>query len=158
MFEHEQQAITDQIRALCAERGLPAPELAWNPIPFSGEWGISTSFFQLAAAEGRLVKEQTGQGINVPQRAQELAALAAEHLGRPAGFARLEAVKGYLNLYFNPAEYAQRVVRMALAQGVQFGRGLPKGQRVMVEFSMVAAPIVKTAPPAPAPPPPPPAF
>ena len=135
MFEQEQQAITEQVRALCAARGLPAPELAWSPIPFSGEWGISTSFFQLAALEGRLLKEQTGQGINVPQRAQELAALAAEHLGQPAGFARLEAVRGYLNLYFNPAEYAQRVVRMALAQGVQFGRGLPKGQRVMVEFS-----------------------
>jgi len=135
MFEQEQQAITDQIRTLCAGRGLPAPELTWSPIPFSGEWGISTSFFQLAAVEGRMIKEQTGQGINVPQRAQELAALAAEHLGKPAGFARLEAVKGYLNLYFDPAEYAQRVVETALAQGAQFGRGAPKGQRVMVEFS-----------------------
>ncbi len=135
MFEQEQQAIADQIRSLCAGRGLPAPELTWSPIPFSGDWGISTSFFQLAAVEGRMIKEQTGQGINVPQRAQELAALAAEHLGKPAGFARLEAVKGYLNLYFDPAEYAQRVVETALSQGAQFGRGMPKGQRVMVEFS-----------------------
>ena len=53
MFEQEQQAITDQIRTLCAGRGLPAPELTWSPIPFSGEWGISTSLFQLAAVEGR---------------------------------------------------------------------------------------------------------
>jgi arginyl-tRNA synthetase len=131
MFEAEQQAIAEQIRAYCASQGLPdAAELAWNPIPFAGEWGISTSFFQLAALEAR-----QGKGGNVQQRAQELAEGVATHLGTPAGFARVAAVKGYLNLYYLPAEFTQRVVATVLEKGASFGRGEPKNQQVMVEFS-----------------------
>jgi arginyl-tRNA synthetase len=110
MFETEQKSITTHIREFCAQHGLPDPgEVTWSPIPFSGEWGISTSFFQLAAAEARLVKERGGQGFNVPQRAQELAQQVAAYLGSPVGFSHIEALKGYLNLYFSSAEYAKRV-------------------------------------------------
>ena len=100
MFQAEQQAIEQGIRAYCAQHELPAPEaLVWSPIPFSGEWGISTSFFQFAAQEARSLKA-SGQnpGAPVPLRAQEIAAALAAHLGTPAGFSRVEAVKGYLNL------------------------------------------------------------
>jgi arginyl-tRNA synthetase len=136
MFEQEQQATASRIRAYCAEHDLPDPgEITWNPIPFSGDWGISTSFFQLAAQESRLIKERTGQGINIPQRAQELAAAVAAFLEGAAGFSRLEAIKGYLNLYFSPAEYARRVVDTVLEQGPSFGHGAPKGERVMVEYA-----------------------
>ena len=72
MFEREQQAIESQIREYCTENGLPTPEIQWNPLPFAGEWGISTSFFQLAAQEAR-----SGKKVIVPQRAQELAARIA---------------------------------------------------------------------------------
>lgn len=136
MFQAEQQAVETRIRALCARMGLPEPvELRWNPIPFSGVWGISTSFFQLAALESRLTKERIGKGINVPQRAQEIATSAAEYLGKPPGFARVEAVNGYLNLYFSPADFSQHVLDTVLEQGQNFGRGTPKGERIMVEFS-----------------------
>jgi arginyl-tRNA synthetase len=136
MFESEQQAITAQIGAYCRQHNLPdAGSLAWAPIPFSGDWGISTSFFQLAAAQARQVKEATGQGLNVPVRAQEIAAEVAAYLGTPTGFARVEAVKGYLNLYFSPGEYARRVVNEVLNQGERFGWGASKGEQVMVEFS-----------------------
>jgi arginyl-tRNA synthetase len=136
MFESEQQAITAQIGAYCRKHNLPdAGSLAWAPIPFSGDWGISTSFFQLAAAQARQVKEATGQGLNVPVRAQEIAAEVAAYLGTPTGFARVEAVKGYLNLYFSPGEYARRVVNEVLNQGERFGWGASKGEQVMVEFS-----------------------
>lgn len=136
MFQSEQENISAQIRAFCAEKSLPdAGEITWYPIPFSGEWGISTSFFQLAALEGRLIRERGGQGINVPQRAQELALQIAAHLGSPPGFSHIEAVKGYLNLYFSSAEYARRVVDIVLEQGESFGRGKPKGERVMVEYA-----------------------
>jgi arginyl-tRNA synthetase len=131
MFEREQQEVEAQIRAYCAENQIPDPgELQWNPIPFAGEWGISTSFFQLAAKEAR-----AGKKVSVPQRAQELAAGVAARLGTPAGFARLEAVKGYLNLYFSTAQFAQRVVDSVLEQGSGYGSGAPKGQSIMVEFS-----------------------
>jgi arginyl-tRNA synthetase len=131
MFERDQQAVEAQIRVYCAENRLPDPgELQWSPIPFAGEWGITTSFFQLAAKEAR-----SGVRVNVPERAQQLAAGVASWLGLPAGFSRLEAVKGYLNLYFSTAVFAQRVVDGVLEQGARFGSGEPKGKRVMVEFS-----------------------
>lgn len=136
MFESEQQEIEALLRIYCAGEDLPIPDsFAWSPIPFSGEWGISTNLFQLAAAEARKLREATGQNLNVPQRAQELGAAIAAYLGTPRGFSRVEAVRGYLNLYFDPAEYSRRVVDEVLEKGPSFGRGERKGERVMVEFS-----------------------
>src|SRR5574341_1233810 len=108
MFEAEQRAVEKSIQTYCAQQGLPeSGPLQWSPIPFSGEWGISTPFFQLAAREARL---GGGKGSPVPQRAQEIAAGVAAMMGTPPGFARVEAVKGYLNLYFSTGDYARRVV------------------------------------------------
>ncbi len=130
MFETEQQAVEMQIRQFCAQNGLAIPTLQWTSIPFSGQWGISTSFFQMAAKEA-----QQGKKVGVPQRAQEIAGQVAAYLGLPAGFERVEAVKGYLNLFFSPAEYTRRVIDTVLESGPDFGRGAGKGERVMVEFS-----------------------
>ncbi|KAA3645808.1 MAG: arginine--tRNA ligase [Chloroflexi bacterium] len=131
MFEQEQQAIEEQIRAYCKQQDIPSTEeLKWARIPFSGEWGIATSFFQTAANEAR-----SGKKVVVPQRAQEIAEGVAEHLGTPQGFSRVEAVKGYLNLYFSTDEYARTVLDTVITQGVEYGNGLANGQSVMVEFS-----------------------
>ena len=105
-------------------------------MPFAGEWGISTSFFQLAAQEARSNKPLgEASRIPVPQRAQEIASGVAAQIGTPAGFSHVEAVKGYLNLYYATAEYARRVVETILAQGMDYGRGEPKSERVMVEYA-----------------------
>jgi len=96
---------------------------------------MSTSVFQLAASDARQLKERTGQSIDVPQHAQDIAQRMAAFLGTTSGFARVEAVKGYLNIYFAPAEFAYRVVDAAIKQGKDFGRGVPKGERVMVEYA-----------------------
>ena len=136
MFETERQAIESQIHAFCDHHGLPdLGEISWSPIPFSGEWGISTSFFQLAALESRRIQKSGGKALVVPQRAAEIAEQIAAYLGQPAGFARIEAIRGYLNLYYSQAEYARRVVDTALDEGRRFGSGVPKGEQVMVEFS-----------------------
>lgn len=136
MFLEEQRNVESQIQYFLTQEGIPAwGELKWSPIPFAGEWGISTSFFQIAAVEARQEKEHAGKGINVAQRAQELATLVADYLGTPAGFSRVEAVRGYLNLYYSPADFSKRVVDTVLDEGHNFGRGSPKGKRVMVEFS-----------------------
>jgi len=136
MFQTEQQAIETKIRSYCAENGLPEPgTIAWTPIPFSGTWGMSTSFFQLAAVDARQIKERTGQAINVPQHAQDIAQRIGVDLGKQPGFSHVEAIKGYLNIYFAPAEFAQRVVDEAIGQAKLFGSGSPKHERVMVEFS-----------------------
>ncbi|MBN2148272.1 MAG: arginine--tRNA ligase [Anaerolineales bacterium] len=138
MFDPERLAIENRIHQFCAQHRLP--NLAawnWSPIPFSGDWGISTSFFQLAALEARLTRENglPAPALPVPQRAQEIASQVAQFLGVPEGFARVEAVKGYLNLYFDPAAYAQRVIQTVLQEGANFGRGAPKDERVMVEYA-----------------------
>ena len=69
------------------------------------------------------------------QRAQEIAEQIRGALGTAADISHVEAVKGYLNLYFDTAEYARRVVETVLEQKERFGAGPATGQRVMVEFS-----------------------
>ncbi len=68
MFEKEQQVIEARIRAFCAQNDIPLAELKWSPIPFSGEWGLSTSFFRDRCSRGAF--GQKGPGT---QRAQEIA-------------------------------------------------------------------------------------
>jgi arginyl-tRNA synthetase len=130
MFEAEQQAVEQKICQYFAEKHLTPVTLAWTWIPFSGSWGISTSFFQAAAQEAR-----QGKAVNVAARAQELASGVATYLDRPSGFGRIEAVRGYLNLYFSSAEYSRRVIDTILGEGGGFGRAAPRHERVMVEFS-----------------------
>jgi arginyl-tRNA synthetase len=132
MFEQEQQLIEEKIKAYCAVNDITLAELKWQPIPFSGEWGIATSFFQTAANEARSGK---GKKIPVPQRAQEMAEQVRAEIGSIAGISHIEAVKGYLNLYFTTSEYARRVVDEVLTAQTEFGRGAKKDERVMVEYS-----------------------
>lgn len=132
MFEQEQQLIEEKIKAYCAANDIALAELKWQPIPFSGEWGVSTSFFQTAANEARSGK---GKKIPVPQRAQEMAEQVKAEIGDVPGISHVEAVKGYLNLYFTTSEYARRVVDEVLTSKADFGRGAKKGERVMVEYA-----------------------
>jgi arginyl-tRNA synthetase len=132
MFQQEQQLIEEKIKAYCAANDIALAELKWQAIPFSGEWGISTSFFQTAANEARAGK---GKKIPVPQRAQEMAEQIKAEIGSVPGISHIEAVKGYLNLYFVTSEFARRVVDEVLASRTDFGRGAPKNERVMVEYA-----------------------
>jgi arginyl-tRNA synthetase len=138
MFDQEQQLIEEKIKVFCRANDIALAELKWQPIPFAGEWGTSTSFFQTAANEVRAGK---GNKLPVPQKAQEIAEQIKAILrldaqdGSVEGISRVEAIKGYLNLYFTPSEYAHRVVDAVLASGRDFGRGSPKNERVMVEYA-----------------------
>ena len=132
MFEKEQQAIQARIMAFCAENNIPETELRWSPIPFSGEWGISVSFFQMAANEAKAGK---GKGLPVPQRAAEIAEQVRAYIGTVPNISHIDAIKAYLNLYFSTPEYASRVVNTVLEAGPRFGAGAPKGERVMVEYA-----------------------
>ncbi|MEJ5239624.1 MAG: arginine--tRNA ligase [Anaerolineales bacterium] len=131
MFEQELRQVESRIAAFCEAQGLRVPDFKWQPVPFRGEWGVGISLFATAAAEVR----EKGLKLPVPQRAQELALALQQHLGQPTGFSRVEALNGYLNLYFSSAEYAHRVIEAVLEEGENFGRGAPKGERVMVEYA-----------------------
>ncbi len=132
MFDKERAFIESKIQSFCQENGIPLADLKWQPIPFNGEWGISTSFFQTAANEARTGK---GPGKPVPHRAQEIAEGVKAQIGDVKGITHTEAVKGYLNLYFSTDEYASRVVNTVLKEGQSFGSGENKTERVMVEFA-----------------------
>ncbi len=131
MFDSERTAVENDIIQFLTGEGIPVPdEVKWLPIPFAGEWGISTPIFPVAALEAR-----SGKKVAVPQRAQEIAEMLRDHLGAPAGFGRVEAEKGYLNLFFATSEYSRRVVDSVLAAGDRFGFAPARGETVMVEYS-----------------------
>ncbi len=132
MFEKEQQLIETKIKEFCTANDIPLAELKWQPIPFSGEWGFATAFFQTAANE---VRAGRGSKAPVPHRAQEIAEQVKVQIGSVAGISRIDAVKGYLNLYYSTAEYARRVMDEVLASRSDFGRGVKKNERVMVEYA-----------------------
>ena len=132
MFQKEQQLIEEKIKDYCAANDIALAELKWQPIPFSGEWGFATSFFQTAANEAKLGK---GTKAPVPQKAQEIAEQVKGQLRSVAGISHIEAVKGYLNVYFKTSEYAHRVVEEVLKNGAEFGRGEAKPETVMVEYA-----------------------
>ena len=132
MFQTEQELIEDKIIAFCQERDIALAELKWQPIPFSGEWGFATSFFQTAANEARAGK---GEKVPVPQKAQEIAEQVKAQIGSVDGISHIEAIRGYLNIYFKTSDYARRVVDEVLKAGAEFGRGEKKSERVMVEYA-----------------------
>jgi len=130
MFQKEKKQIEQQIYTIFKENSIPfAENTGWAPVPFSGEWGISTSFFKVAALEAK-----SGKSLNVPQRAEEIARLVAENLPPQEYFSRIEAAGGYLNLYFDSRLFSARVVNSVLSAD-HFGKGDPKGKTLMVEFS-----------------------
>ncbi|MCD6424317.1 MAG: arginine--tRNA ligase, partial [Anaerolineales bacterium] len=130
MFQQEKQDLEGKIKNILQEAGIPVPEeLGWAPIPFSGEWGIATSFFKVAAREAK-----SGQVKNVPQRAEEIAALVAEKILPQTYFPRIENKGGYLNLYFDSGVFSARVINNVIQSG-NFGQGEDKDQTLMVEFS-----------------------
>ena len=130
MFKEEQTIIENLIHKYFSSNKIDPLAFEWKRIPFSGEWGISTSFFKVAASE---IKK--GNGKNVKEKAQEIALSIKEYIGLPQGFSRIEAVNGYLNLYFKTSQYTQRVVNEVLTKREDFGRGDAMGEKIMVEFS-----------------------
>ena len=131
MFEQEKATIETKIREFLLTEGIDDPALEFRQIPFSGEWGLAVPLFPVAASEAR-----SGKKVIVPQRAQELAEGIKKSLGAsPSGFSHVEAIKGYLNLYFSTAEYARRVVDTVLAEDGDYGRGKDKHETFMVEYS-----------------------
>ena len=130
MFEQEQNEIQTQIEYILNNQGISKQPLKWSWIPFSGHWGISTSFFSTASFEARKQK-----GINVQQHATDIADEIASTIKLPSAFEKVEAVNGYLNLYYDSAIFAKRVIDEILDEGDRFGRGDSTGKKIMVEYS-----------------------
>jgi len=131
MFEKEKNIIETKIKTYLKGVDIEDAEIEFRQIPFSGEWGLAVPLFPVAAGEAR-----SGKKVIVPQRAQELAEGLKEFLGdSPAGLSRVDAVKGYLNLYFSTSTFARRVVDTVLNQSTDYGKSPEQNETVMVEFS-----------------------
>lgn len=128
MFEQEKELLDSLLAEFCQERSLPADKLEWRSIPFSGEWGMAAPLFPLAAAD-------PARQLPVPQHAQALAEALRDSIQLPDGFSRLEAVRGYLNLYYETSAYARKVIEGVLAAGKRYGCREQTGKPVMVEYS-----------------------
>ena len=128
MFDDVKEQLALIIDQFCQTRGLPTGKVEFRNIPFSGEWGLAAPLFQLAAAD-------PDKSLPVPKKAQEFAEILKNEVADLSGFSRIEAIKGYLNLYFEPHQYAERVVSTVLEQGKAFGSQSQQGKPVMVEYS-----------------------
>lgn len=131
MFQAELETISQIAAQAISRAGFDSPkDLRWQPIPFSGEWGYGSAVcFQIAAQQAR------DDSSPVPERAQRIAAAIADQIRDKTPLGHIEAVRGYLNLYIDAATFAARVVDRVLEAGDDFGRGEPKGERVMVEYA-----------------------
>ena len=130
MFEIEQQEISQKIQNICIQMGLGHYEPKWVWIPFSGQWGIATSFFELAARKAR-----NDSAIKVNIYSEQIAEYVKEKLGNLPGIHKAQTVKGYLNLYFDSNLFAKKVLDQIIMLGSDYGKGKATQQKVMVEFS-----------------------
>lgn len=130
MFEKEQGQIQAQIEKLLREKGFPVLPFRWSSIPFGGHWGITTSFFANASVLSKKVK-----GLNVKSEAAKIADEIANSLNLPVEIDRIEAVKGYINIYYDSEIFARRVMDEILQKGSIFGSEKQVGDQVMVEYS-----------------------
>lgn len=110
--------------------GFREVQCKWSWIPFSGKWGISTSFFEIASANA-----DRYPSLKVHELAANIADKVKDALGKFDGIDRIESINGYLNFFFDSNLYAKRVVDLVLTEGEGFGNAPSTGKKVMVEFS-----------------------
>jgi len=128
MFDQEKDLIRQEFERFTAKHNLENAPLNWRDLPFSGEWGLAIPFFPIAAADKNRVDA-------VPVHAQRLGEAFVSAVSHIPGISRVEATKGYVNLYFSTAHLAKQVVETVRSQGPDFGRVQPSGKPTMVEYS-----------------------
>ncbi len=129
MFNNEKALIEIKVLEVLKKNDLKSVPLIWTWIPFSGHWGLATSFFKTAAINSQFKPE-----IPVQKRAEEIANLVSNELDLPKEFEKKEAVKGYLNIYFDSAVYAKSIIQNIISESSRFGNGTAD-QTIMVEYS-----------------------
>lgn len=144
----EQFAATAIARAL-ADLGYPGRTVDLRPVPFAGTWGMASSVcYGLASEVAQRELEAQGalEGLSkkeakrltaeaVRGRPQALAEQVAESLRATGRFANVEAVNGYINIYFDANAVASRLIGEVLERGEAYGHGSAIDELIMVEHS-----------------------
>ncbi|MEX2314286.1 MAG: arginine--tRNA ligase, partial [Thermomicrobiales bacterium] len=147
MFRTYEQRAAATINDIIEGLGFRRREFGMRAIPFSGSWGTSSSIaFALAneaaveepAMEDESLSKQERKAIHqnrMREKAAELAEQIATALRERPEYARVEAVNGYINIYFDTNQVANHVVGTVLGEGVNYGRGAAQTDKVMIEYS-----------------------
>lgn len=148
MFRSYEQQAAGIINDIITELGYRPRQFDMRSIPFSGSWGTSTSVcFALAndavaeepadAEDESLSKKErkAKQQARVKDKSQEIAEVVAARLMERPEYARVEAVNGFLNLYFDTNLVANEVVHTVVGNGATFGHGPAQADKVMIEFA-----------------------
>lgn len=149
IIAQEQQAAVAAIESALSDLGFSTRVRDLRPVPFAGTWGVASSVCHALASEVAMRElEQTGalQGLSKKEakqkagengrgKAQALAEQVAQRVRTQPGIANVEAVNGYINVYFDANAVAARLIGEVLNQADAYGRGAAKHERVMVEHS-----------------------
>jgi len=147
MFRTYEQHAAAAIDEIISGLGFRRREFEMRAIPFSGSWGTSSSIaFALAneaTAEEPVVEDESLskkerkalQQNRVREKATELAQQIASALRERPDYVRVEAVNGYINIYFDTNQVANHVIGAVIGEGESYGRGVAQTDRVMIEYS-----------------------
>src|SRR5688572_10919722 len=120
MSSDREAALREQIAAGVAELGFPSRSIDLRRIPFSGAWGAATSVAkalsgqvaaeQVAAETAGMEKKEAREraGQITAAKAQEIAEQIAARLLAVGAADRVEAVNGFVNIYFDTASVADQ--------------------------------------------------
>src|SRR5688500_4573054 len=122
MSSDREAVLREQLSTILAELGYPPRTIDLRRVPFSGEWGAATSVAkslsgqavaeqvaaETAGMEKKEAKERAGQ--IAAAKAQEIAEQIAARLLAIGAADRVEAVNGFVNIYFDTASVAAQTV------------------------------------------------
>lgn len=131
MFNQYISELEIKVKDILRQLKIPDLELTWKSIPFSGQWGLSTSFFHIAAQEARVANRD----INVQQRANEIAKEIENTIHLSPLYEKCQALNGYLNVYFDTFSLAAQIMQSVLGKAKKYGAGEKTKKTIMVEFS-----------------------
>lgn len=147
MFRTYEQQAAAAINDVISKLGFRPRAFDMRSIPFSGSWGTSSSIaFALANEataddttdedESLSKKERKAlQQNRVRDKATGLADQIAVALQELPEYTRVEAVNGYINIYFDTSKVANEVLGTVIREGADFGRAAAQTDKVMIEYS-----------------------
>ncbi|MGH2558432.1 MAG: arginine--tRNA ligase [Thermomicrobiales bacterium] len=139
----EERLAAAAIEGALRDLGFDARVRDLRPVPFAGTWGVASSVCHgLAGEVARRELEVSGALDGLPkkeakrlaseasrERAQALAEQVAAKVQAQPGVARVEAVNGFINVYFDANAVAARLIGEVLGAGERYGHGSARTDR-----------------------------
>ncbi|MEJ7840050.1 MAG: arginine--tRNA ligase [Thermomicrobiales bacterium] len=151
----EEAAAVEAIREGLLDSGIDpgSRPIDLRTMPFDGAWGSASTACRIFAGEAvtaeltargdleNLSKKEAKAKVNelVGAKSQDIAASVASAMSRSGRFARVEAVNGYINVYYDATRMATRLISEVLETDLPYGWAAPgtHATRVMIEHSQL---------------------